>query len=95
MNREEALSLLNSELARYRALGYEGLVPRVGEEQHAEVVGPSGAQYQWEIQIRWDHKPGGAVRVMGAIDDGGWRAFVPLSRDLIMTPEGEVEDGGG
>jgi hypothetical protein len=25
---------------------------------------------------------------MGAIDDGGWRAFIPLSADFIMAPEG-------
>jgi hypothetical protein len=44
-----------------------------------------------EIQIQWDNNPGGDVRVMGAIDDGGWRAFLPLSSDLIMTPYGEAK----
>jgi len=47
-----------------------------------------------EILIRWDGKRGGDVRVMGSIDDGGWRAFLPLCSDLLMTPSGEVEGGG-
>jgi hypothetical protein len=28
------------------------------------------------------------VHVLGAIDDGGLRAFVPLCDDFIMAPDG-------
>jgi hypothetical protein len=38
-----------------------------------------------EIQTFWDSQPGGNVRVMGSIDDGGWRAFLPLSRSFIKS----------
>jgi hypothetical protein len=91
MNNEEALTLLNTMLDDCRKLGYEGLVARIGDEVFTEEVGPSGTQYQIEIQFQWDNKPGGDVRVMGAIDDGGLRAFLPLSSDLIMTPHGEAK----
>jgi hypothetical protein len=91
MNNEEALTVLNTKLDEYRKLGYDGLVARIGHEEFPNVVGPSGTQYQIEIQIQWDHKPGGDVRVLGAIDDGGLRAFLPLTSDLIMTSHGEAK----
>lgn len=87
MDREEALTLLSTKLDEYRRLGYDGLAARVGEEEFPEVVGASGTQYQMEIQIVWDNKPGGDVRVLGSIDDGGWRAFLPLCDSLLVTPE--------
>jgi hypothetical protein len=60
MNREEALSLLDAKLDEYRKLSYAELASRIGDEEFPEVVGPSGTEYQMEIQIRWDHKPGGS-----------------------------------
>ena len=92
MNREEALSLLNAKLNEYRKLSYGQLAARVGDEEFPEVVGPSGTQYQIEIQIVWDDKPGGDVRVLAAIDDGGWRAFMPLCDSLIVTVDGEANE---
>lgn len=32
----------------------------------------------------WDHREGGAIRVLGTVDDGGWRAFRPLTEDFIV-----------
>lgn len=45
-------------------------------------------KYQVEIQVFWDDRQGGNVRVAGSIDDGAWRAFVPLTRDFIKAPDG-------
>ena len=93
MNREEALSLLDAHLDQYRKLRYAEIAAKIGEEEFPVVVGPSGTEYQMEIQIRWDHKPNGNIRVLGAIDDGGLRAFMPLCSDLLMRPdEHEVDD---
>lgn len=92
MNREEALSLLNAKLDEYRKLSYDHLAARIGDEEFSEMVGASGSPYQIEIQIVWDDKPGGAVRVLAAIDDGGWRAFMPLCDALLVTPDGEADD---
>ena len=86
MDREEALSLLDAHLARYRKLSYAELAAKIGDEEFPEVVGPSGAAYQIDIQVCWDHKPNGDIRVLGAIDDGGLRAFMPLSSYLFVTP---------
>jgi len=88
MNREEALGLLNAKLDAYRKLSYAELAARIGDEEFPEVVGPSSTEYQMEIQIRWDHKPGGDIRVMGSIDDGTFRgAFKPVCSDLIVNPD--------
>jgi hypothetical protein len=53
-----------------------------------EVSGVSETQYQVTIQVFWDSKPHGDLRVVGSIDDGGWRAFLPLSDSFIMAPDG-------
>jgi hypothetical protein len=89
MNREEALSILNSKLDQYRQMSYAELSAMVGGEECQEAVGPSGVEYQIEIQVMWDHRPNGDIRVLGAIDDGGLRAFVPLSSDLLVKPVGD------
>lgn len=89
MDREEAQTILNAKLDEYRQLTYDQFAARVGDEEFPEVVGASGAQYQIEIQIVWDDKPGGAVRVLGSTDDGGWRAFLPLCDSLLVTPDQE------
>ena len=54
-----------------------------------ERTGPSGKWYQIEIQAFWDGKPDGDIRVMGSIDDGGWRAYFPLCEDFIKSPSNE------
>ena len=63
---------------------YADLIRRIpAGSQHYERAAASGATYQLELQFFWDNQPGGNVRVMGSIDDGGWRAVVPLSRSFI------------
>ena len=52
------------------------------------MVGTSGTVYQLEIQAVWDGRKGGDLRVMGSIDDKGWRAFAPLISDFIVRPDG-------
>ena len=88
MDKQEAKELLSETLTRYRKLSYVDLVAKIDQDDHLEVTGSSGAQYQIEIQVFWDNKPSGDVRVMGAIDDGGLRAFVPLTDDFIVSPDG-------
>jgi hypothetical protein len=38
----------------------------------------------------WDGKKGADLRVMVAADDGGWRAFKPLTDDFVMRPDGTL-----
>ena len=89
MNKEEAKILLNTLLAKYRAKTYNDLQYLLNEQDTSEVEAESGAKYQLEIEAVWDDKKDGNLRVMGAIDDGGLRAFMPLTNHFIISPNGE------
>lgn len=85
MDTNEAVALLDAELEKYRRIEYADLVPKVGHEEFPEVVGASGTTYQNEIQVFWDGKPNGDIRVLGSIDDGRFlTAFKPVCRDVIV-----------
>ena len=88
MDNTEAIQLLESELTIFRDQPYADLIRQIPERPlEYERSGASGAKYQLEIQFFWDNQPGGDVRVMGSIDDGGWRAFLPLNRSFIKSPD--------
>ena len=89
MNKDEAKKVLNTLLARYKAKTYSELQYLLNEQDTSEVIAESGTKYQLEIQAVWDDKKDGNLRVKGAIDDGGLRAFIPLTNDFIITPNGE------
>jgi hypothetical protein len=90
MDKSEAQKVLSEQLSRFSQRSYSELVPLV-ESSHVEdfeVRGASGATYQVEVQFFWDDKPRGVIRVVGSIDDGGIRAFVPLTQTfLVSRPE--------
>ena len=78
MNNQEALQILEEVLSEFRRESYEQLTSRIGPSSPVvlERAG-AGGPYQLEILFLWDAVPGGDVRVIGSIDDGGWRAFAP------------------
>jgi hypothetical protein len=90
MNEEEAKDLLHAHLKDYRRRSYTELAALIGEPQTAELRGPSGKTYQLELQVFWDSRPGEALRVLASIDDGGLRAFVPLTDSFIMNAGGAI-----
>ena len=88
MNKEEAQSILEKQIEGYRGLNYKELIMLIGNLETFQVLGDTGTQYQLEIQAFWDDQPNGNIRVLGSINDGGIRAFVPLSVDFIVAPDG-------
>lgn len=86
MNNEEALSLLKNFHDQLEVTGFDALSKRAGESDALEVAGASGKAYQIEYDILWDHKPNGAIRIIGSVDDGGLRAFAPLTESRLVTP---------
>jgi hypothetical protein len=90
MDTKEARSILAEHLARYRSRSYTEVAAWARERRidTPEAVAPNGKRYQIEVQFFWDDKPDGDVRVSGSIDDGGIRAFLPLSESFILSPEG-------
>jgi hypothetical protein len=77
-------------MAALESQGYQGLAARVGESLVFERAGLRGAQYQFEIDILWDRQPGGPIRVIGSVDDGGVRAFLPLTQGFLLSPPEEA-----
>lgn len=89
MDTLEARQVLAAELKTYQAKPYAELVQLRGGAIISEQTGPSGAHYQLEVQVMWDGQSNGAIRVIEAVDDGGWRAFIPLTESFIKLPNGD------
>lgn len=87
MNKREALRILHAQLQQWRQRSYADFCNDVGDSRRFEVTGESGTCYRGDVRVFWDDKPDGAIRVIASID-GGWRAFVPLTADFILAPDG-------
>ncbi len=77
-------------VADLRRQPYGTLVARyLHEADNRTIAAETGAEYQVEVQAFWDSpRQPGNLRVIITIDDGGWRAFRPLSTDFIVAPDG-------
>lgn len=89
MDTAEARRVLADRLARYRALPYAQLVVKIDHVECEQIGEPGTNFWQMEFQVVWDNQLNGNVRVLGSIDDGGWRAFAPLTDDFLKAPNGE------
>ncbi len=93
MNKEMAKELINNELNKLRDKPYLELIKMIDSEPITdEIEGTDGKKYQFEIQAFWDDKPNSNVRIIGSIDDGGWRAISPLTYSFIKSPSNEFID---
>ena len=92
MDKTEAHTILAEHLSSYRVLAYADLVKLVGTNSVVQVLGPSGTEYQIEIEVMWDSlRDRVDVLVIGAIDDGRLPgAISPLSDSFIITPGGKL-----
>ena len=90
MDRNEARTVLATHLASFRRRSYADLVTLIGDVQVAEISGPSGAQYQIEVEVMWDSPDQRTnIRVLGAIDDGRFlSSLTPLGDSFILSPAG-------
>ncbi len=89
MNVIEARKVLAERLAKLRPLTYAELVEKIDSVLTEEIARDSHRTWQLEFQVAWDDEPGGNVRVLGTIDDGGLRAFVPLTDSFVKSPAGK------
>lgn len=90
MNRQIAELLLGQEMAKARAMGYHKLRDLIdGEPIINEITGPDGKCYQLEVCVFWDNAKNGPIKLIGAVDDGGLRAFFPLSAGDLVYPDSE------
>ena len=74
-------------LEDYRRLTCSELAAKIDHDDYLTAVGPSGTEYQIEVQFFWDRQPDGDIRVFGGIDDGGFlAALAPLCDSFIVSP---------
>ena len=68
MNREEAKSVLNNELERFRTMSHEDLVRTVGDVVYTtEHMGKSGDKYRIKIKTKWKKRKKRIVRISANI----------------------------
>jgi hypothetical protein len=95
MDRDEARAILRTHLQSLRQLPYAELMTFMGDVQVAVVVGPSGVEYQIEVEVMWDSlREQTNILVLGTIDDGHFRgAMRPVNESFIVPPNGRFEEG--
>ncbi len=68
MNKEEAQSVFDSEIERFRTMPYDDLVRTIDKDAYtAEHVGASGKKYQIDIKTKWKSRKKNVVRVSGRL----------------------------
>ena len=89
MDKFEAGEIADAKVRELRQLPWTELRDRyLDRPETVEVVGATGMKYQVETLAVWDGAKDAALRVFVGVDDGGWRAFAPLSADFIIAPDG-------
>jgi hypothetical protein len=88
MDKKEAQQLLKARVDQLRAISYHDLLGLLDKETVIEGEGASGRRYSIETSVFWDGAKDRDLRVIVAIDDGGWRAYAPMTDDFIMAPDG-------
>ena len=92
MNKDDLKQCLRRERERWSAKSYDGLVAEL-QSVVAYSVGEGSASYQVEVELLECEAE--YVHVLVGIDDGGWRAFKPLSTDFLVYRDGRVEKAEG
>lgn len=85
-NKAEAQVELQRLVSEHQAVSYAAWAQRIGQIKRIEFTTSGGTWYQSTVEPIWDDRPGGAIRVLFAIDDGGVGAYSPLTDSLLLTP---------
>ncbi|GLY22456.1 hypothetical protein [Micromonospora sp. NBRC 101691] len=86
LNKETAARLADARLAEWQRVSYGEWRAMLDDKDVCQVVGEDGKRYS-VVSYALDDGDG-RIRMVVAVDDGGWSAFVPLVRDEIMMPDG-------
>ncbi|HET9411072.1 MAG TPA: hypothetical protein VFO75_04220, partial [Candidatus Dormibacteraeota bacterium] len=92
MDEKEARPLLKTRVSQLRAMSYHDLRALLDKETVIEVEASTGRRYTIETSVFWDGAKDRDLRVIVSIDDGGWRAYAPMTDDFIMAPDGSFVD---
>ena len=89
MDNVAAQKVLHEWVTKLRSVAYRELASRVDSVTTDEVVRDSERSWQLEVQVLWDDEPEGNIRVVVSVDDGGLRAFVPITESFVKSPTGD------
>lgn len=92
MDKNQAKAILQRIVNEYRSKPYDFWKERVGSEPLKREQDAGGVHYQIAVEAHWDDRPDQAIRVLFAIDDGGWRAMLPVTDSFILMPDGSFVD---
>ncbi len=87
MNQLEVEALLKDRVGRYKRWCYAELVQLLNHHEAFEMTAASGAGYQFELQVQWDDRPSGRLRVSGSVHDDDARDIDLLTGSFIVQPE--------
>ena len=91
MDKVEARGLLEEFLDDLKIRPRQELLGLIANPVCIEKTGKSGTVYQIEYEAVWDSEPGGDLRIIASIDDGGFRsALKPLTADFLVSFQGMV-----
>lgn len=92
MDRDEAGRLLRAVMIRFARRSRAELAQLMGQVEVYSVEGAGGVAYQIEVDAHWDGEPGGTIRVLGSIEDGGFRSsFRPMTDGFLVDAAGAIE----
>ena len=92
MNEQAAQALINDWLGELKQRSYNDLTLMIGRTRTETRRGEDGKEYQLEAEVFWANKKGGDVLVIVSADDGGLRAFHPLSSSFLRGPDGYLAE---
>ena len=77
MSKEEAQTILDSELDRIRSMSYQELLQTTASDPYsAEQVGPSGEKYKIKIKSKLKNRKKGLVRIKASVYEAEGRQIV-------------------
>ena len=77
MSKEEAQTILDSELDRIRSMSHQELLKTTTSDPYtAEQVGPSGEKYQVQIRARLKNREKGLVRIRARVREAERRQII-------------------
>ena len=85
----EAKAELRRLVTDHEGYSYAHWADLIEKVKGSEFTTKQGNWYQAEIEVFWDSHPGGTIRVVFAIDDGGRSAFFPMTDSLLIEPPGD------
>ena len=83
-NKGEARQELRRIVSERSGHSYSYWTTRLGQKERLEFTTAAGTWYQADIEPVWDDEPGGMVRVLFSLDDGGRGAYHPMTESLLI-----------